>query len=161
MRPFNAMIAAALLLAGAAPIAARADAPGPSAAAAPGCHCPPVRRHVVRTHRRVWHHARSAPPPEFVPAPIPAFYNPALPSPWDTDYDRGMVLHFRSPAVAGVYIPEPGYSPLPPILGVQPYRYAAAGAVMQYDGLTGEYIALAQPDAAMALPPPPPPPPKP
>jgi hypothetical protein len=155
MRALSAMIAAFLIV-GAAPVAARADAPGPGAAG-PGCHCPPVRHHHVWRRHRWRRYVRRLPPPVEAPPLIPVYYNPLLPSPYDTDYDRGMVLHFRSPPVTGIQIWEPGYPATPPIVGVIPYREAAPGTVMQYDGLIGEYVALAQQDAAHALPPPAPP----
>jgi hypothetical protein len=170
MRPFSA-IGAAFLIACALPVTSRADNPpattGSSAAmatsAAPGCRCPRphrvLRRHV-RHHVRHWRHRRHqrvavAPPPP---------YNPLLPSQLDSAYDRAMTLHFRNKAVTGVRIAEPGYPPTPPVAGIMAYRVPAYGGVYQYDGLTGQYIALAVYDARrsgvpivpMAPPPPPP-----
>ncbi len=84
-------------------------------------------------------------------APPPP-YNPLLPNPLDSAYDRGMTLHFRSKPVTGISIADPGYPPTPPIAGVVAYRIQAYGGVYQYDGLTGEYIALAQYDARRAFP---------
>jgi hypothetical protein len=133
----------------------------PSAAAAvkagPSCPCPPVRhvRHVRHRHHYVRRWRRPL-VPLMAAAPLP--YNAPIPWPWDTAYDRGMTLHFRSAAVSGVWTEEPGFPPTPPIVPVEWYREpAAGGAVYQYDGLTGEYIRLAQIDALRAFPPAPPP----
>jgi hypothetical protein len=73
----------------------------------------------------------------------PAYYNPGLPSPYDTAYDRAMVLHFRGPIVSGHYNPEPGYAQTPPVAGIQRYRLQPGINVLQYDGLIGEYVQLA------------------
>ena len=156
MRPLSAIIAA-FLLAAAVPASARADAPAATKATQPekpGCHCPRVqRRHAAAPRRHLQRHARivrPAAPPE-TPPPAAITYNPMLPSPHDSAYDRAMVLHFRSPVVSGFYIPDPGFAPTPPVRGVIPYRMPAGATVMQYDGATGEYIALAQPDAQRVL----------
>lgn len=166
MRPFSA-IAAALLLASMVPAASHAATPSAAAAvgqpAAPNCGCaPPHRVWHRRVVRHVWRHRRplhlvAAPPP-------PPPYNPLLPSPLDSAYDRGMTLHFRAPPVSGIRLAEPGYPPTPPIAGVIPYRVPAYAGVYQYDGLTGSYVRLAQTDAlrsGLLIPPPPPPPPPP
>ena len=144
------------------PSASRANGMPPRAAAVaagPMCPCPPV----VRKKRPVRHvrHKRRAPPRAVALAPPP--YNPLLPHELDSAYDRGMVLHFRSAAVTGIRNAEPGYPPTPPIAGVLPYRVQAYGGVYQYDGLTGQYVRLAQRDAVRSglLPSPPPPPPPP
>jgi hypothetical protein len=132
----------------------------PAAKAAPGCHCPPVRhvRHV--RHRRHYVHRWRRPlVPVVAVAPLP--YNAPIPWPWDTAYDRGMTLHFRSPAVSGTWTGDPGFTHTPPIVPVQWYREASGDAVLQYDGLTGQYIRLAQVDAMRAFPPAPSPPPVP
>jgi hypothetical protein len=92
-----------------------------------------------------------------VPAPfVPVYYNPLLPSPYDTAYDRAIVLHFRSPPVSGLYRPEPGYPSTPPVLGVHYYRVQPGPVVLQYDGMVGQYVQLAQHDPAQvhAVPPP-------
>ncbi len=109
-------------------------------------------RHYVRLHyrhRRHWWPMPAAlpyPPPAAV---VPVYYNPPLPDPYDSAYDRAMTLHFRSPAVSGIQVLEPGFPPTPPIVPYQWYRVQAAGGpVLQYDGLTGQYIPLAQSDAA-------------
>lgn len=158
MRTFGA-IAAAFLVACMAPAASRADAPGPASgtAAAPGsaaegCKCPGAPRRAARPHRPKRHHARHHrrwhPPPPMAVAPAlpPAYYNPGIPSPYDTAYDRAMVLHFRSPIVSGLYNPEPGYPPTPPVAGIQHYRVQPGTHVLQYDGLIGEYVQLAADD---------------
>jgi hypothetical protein len=106
-----------------------------------------VRYHAA--HRRHWVPVAVAPPPP---------YDPPIPSPWNTAYDRAMTLHFRSPAVSGSYLLEPGFPPTPPVVGIQHYRVPAGPVVYQYDGVTGEYIQLAQRDAQLAFPPVPPPP---
>ena len=162
LRVFSA-VAAAFLAVLALPAAGRADGPSPAAptAAMPaGPTCPCVRptravRHHVWHHRRGRHHRwAAAPPPDLV-----ANYNPLLPVSWDSAYDRAMTLHFRSPAVSGLYNPDPGYAPTPPVAGVIPYRISAHAGVYEYDGLTGVYVRLAQRDAArsgVAIAPPPP-----
>lgn len=191
MRAFGA-IGAAFLIACAVPAAGRADAPGPSQAdvaralkpvpralldhrvppphvsqaAKPDCKCREAKprvarhRHHVR-YRKHWHPY----PVAIVQSPFtPVYYNPALPSPYDTAYDRGMVLHFRSPPVSGFYRPEPGFPPTPPIAGVHHYRVQPGPVVLQYDGLIGEYVQLAQNDPAqlhVGVPVPAPPPPLP
>jgi hypothetical protein len=160
MRPFGAMTAA-FLLACAVPVPGHADGP-PAAAgavaqpAAPGCNCPGVQaRHASRPYRHARVHARHW--RHRWPAPIalsgpPVVYDPPIPSPWDTAYDRAMTLHFRSPEVSGTYSGEPGLPHTPPVRGVQHYRVEAGAAVLQYDGLTGRYIRLAQRDAQRAFP---------
>ncbi len=161
MRPLSA-IAALLLVAGMMPAAGHADVMPPAAAAAkapPSCACPGVRhvRHVRHVHRYVRHWRRWR-RPVLLMAVAPPPYNAPIPSPWDTAYDRGMTLHFRSPEVSGTWINEPEFPHTPPIVPVQWYRVPAPPAVLQYDGLTGEYITLAQVDALRAFPPAPPPP---
>jgi hypothetical protein len=84
-------------------------------------------------------------------AVAPPIYDPPIPSPYDTAYDRAMTLHFRSAEVSGTYTGEPGYPHIPPVASVQPYRGFSGATVLQYDGLTGEYIALAQADARRFL----------
>ncbi len=152
MRPFS-VIAAAILLACAVPAASHAATsaatPAVSLPAKPGC--PPARPHRV-WHRRVWHHVRHWKKPTRIvamapPPPPPPYYNPLLPSPLDSAYDRGMTLHFRSPPVTGIYTADPGYPPTPPIAGVVAYRVPAYLGVYQYDGLTGNYVRLAGYDA--------------
>ena len=162
MRAFCA-IAAAVVWALLMPTASRADAPGPAAAsaAAPDCKCPRVHRphRVVRRHVRHHRHRRAvAALPYPPPLLAPAYYNTGIPSPYDTAYDRAMTLHFRTVFVSGMFDPEPGYPHTPPVRAVQPYRYRAGDTVYQYDGLIGEYVALAQYDGVRALPPPPLPP---
>jgi hypothetical protein len=159
MRPLSA-IGAAFLIAFALPATSRADTPPAVAAAAqpsaPGCHCPGLR-HARRPHRpahyaRYWRHWRPARVAMAPRAPIPADYDMPLPSPYDSAYDRAMTVHFRSPAVAGIYIADPGYPLTPPVVGLYPYRYQSGPTVFQYDGITGQYIALSQYDARRALP---------
>ena len=159
MRPLGAITAAFLFAcaiplsghAGGLPAATGATAQPPAFA----CDGPPARqawrphRHHVRHH--AWHR-RHGPAPRIAAAPPPP-YDPPIPSPWDSAYDRAMTLHFRSPAVTGSYLLEPGYPPTPPVLGIQHYRVPAGPVVFQYDGVTGQYIQLAQRDAQRAFPP--------
>lgn len=144
-------IGAAFVMACLIPTASRADAPGPTAAAPakPGCKCPPVRaRKHVRHHRRVAKRMIAAVPP----AVAPVYYNTGLPSPWDSAYDRAMTLHFRSPFVTAIVEPEPGYPHTPPVRAAAWYRFASGPTVYQYDGITGQYIALSQYDAHRVYP---------
>jgi hypothetical protein len=156
MRVLSAIGAgAALLIACGVPATSHADAPSPAPATAvaqppaPGCTCP-VRphRHAWRVHTYTRLHARHwrewwpapvavVPPP---PAYGPVYYNPLLPDPYDSTYDRAMIWHYRSPAVSGEYFPDPGYPPPPPVWGGHPYRYQAGGTVFQYDGMADAYI---------------------
>src|SRR4029077_1747695 len=85
-------------------------------------------------------------------APLPP-YDPPIPAVWDTAYDRAMTLHFRSPEVSGTWVDEPGFPHTPAVHGIQAYRVQVGGAVMQYDGLLGDYVPLAQADARRAFPP--------
>jgi len=138
-------IGAAFVMAWLVPAASRADAPGPATAAAkaPGCKCPPVRAHRVVRHRRAAKRMIAMSPPPVAPV----YYNTGIPSPWDSAYDRAMTLHFRSPFVSAIVDPEPGYPHTPPVRAVAWYRFASGPAVYQYDGITGQYIALSQYDA--------------
>jgi hypothetical protein len=155
MRPLYA-IAALVLVAGLIPVAGYADGMPPTKPAAlPRCPCPPVRhvRHVRHIYRHHYvRHWRRRPVPLVAVVPLPP-YNAPIPWPWDTAYDRGMTLHFRSYAVSGTWTGNPGFPYTPPIVPVEWYREpAAGGAVFQYDGLTGEYVRLAAVDAVRALP---------
>lgn len=158
MRPFSAMTAA-FLLACAVPMPGHADGPPAASAlaqpAAPGCNCPRVQRHHAwRAHRYVHHYARNwrRGSPALIARGLPVSYDPPIPSPWDTAYDRAMTLHFRSPEVSGIYVAEPGFPPTPPVRGIQHYRVQAGGAVFQYDGMADGYVQLAQRDAQRAFP---------
>ncbi len=173
MRPLSAIgavLLAVLLIACALPAASRA-ATAPAAAAAPmpapGCQCPGLQHPHAwrRPHRKVRFHARyrrrwrrtrvaAIMPAPYRPA-FAAYYNPLLPSPGDSAYNRAMVLHFRNPAVTGIYIDDPGYPATPPVVGIYPYRYQSGATVFQYDGITGQYIALSQYDARRDFPVPP------
>jgi len=163
MRPFS-LISAALLMACALPATSRAETQTASGAAVmqppavAACDEPgPRPQRVGRRdrHPRVYAHRRYRrcwAPLVVHHYPVwPAYCDAPIPAPWDPAYDRGMVLHFRSPPVSGVYIAEPGYPPTPPIRPFQPYRYVANGAVYQYDGITGDYIPLARRDAARVM----------
>ena len=167
MRPLG-IIGAAVLIAFAVPATSRADDPpaatgasvASAGATAPDCRCPRPHRVAKRLVRHHYRHRRAP----LVAAVPPPPYNPLLPHPLDTAYDRGMVMHMRSTAVSGFHYAELGYPPTPPIAGYLPYRVPAYAGVYQYDGLTGEYVRLAQGDAArsgLLQPPPPPPPPPP
>lgn len=158
MLRFAAIGAALLISSGLAAVPAGADvrAPGEKMVRAfPGCPCPPVVHR--RVHARVRHH-------RFVPPPAVAvvrrdLYNVLIPSTYDPAYDRVVVDHFRTPTVTGFNEP---WRPKPVWPGILPYRASVPDGVLQYDGLTGEYIPLARADAvvvaAAALPLPPPPP---
>jgi hypothetical protein len=119
----------------------------PNPAAPALCNCPPA--HVWRPHRHVRYHARHwrrhRPAPVLAVAPPP--YNPLLPITTDSAYDRGMVLHDRSPAVRGTFVGDPGYPPTPPINGVYPYRVQSGPAVYEYDSMANGYVALSQWDS--------------
>lgn len=143
-------IAAAFVVACLIPAPSRADAPGPGVAAAkPDCKCPRARPHrVVRKYRRAPSRMIAALPPPVAPI----YYNTGIPSPWDPAYDRAMTLHFRSPFVTGIVDPEPGYPHTPPVRAVSWYRFASGPTVYQYDGITGQYIALSQYDARRVYP---------
>jgi hypothetical protein len=143
-------IGAAFVMACLVPAAARADAPGPTAAPAkPGCKCPPVRAH---RHVRHYRHASKRVIAAGPPLVAPVYYNTGIPSPWDPAYDRAMTLHFRSPFVSAIVDPEPGYPHTPPVRAVAWYRFASGPTVYQYDGITGQYIALSQYDAHRVYP---------
>ena len=159
-------IGALVLFAVAAPAIGRAATPPdtaatPEAAAvgvgsgmpAPGCRCPRIyHRHVWRRHWRGRFHVRRRVYPVAVAvAPLPP-YDPPIPAPWDTAYDRAMTLHFRSPVVSGTWTGEPGFAHTPAVFGIQAYRVPVGPAVMQYDGLIGDYVPLAQADARRAFP---------
>ena len=163
MRPLSA-ISAAFLIASVFAMPGWAETPPPAAGTAarppaPGCVCPGVRQGRaarVQRHARhhAWHRRHWRPAHHAAAVPLrypPVYYDPPIPSPYDSAYDRGMTLHYRSPTVSGAYRHEPGFPPTPPIRGVQHYRLQAGEAVFQYDGLTGEYIRLAQSDARRVL----------
>ena len=175
MRALNA-IAAACLIGWALPATSQAGEPAadPGTAAA-AAHLPPLAcdepgpgyRPAVRPHRQVIrrhvrHHRRWLPPPPVAMLPPPLDYNPVLPSPWDSAYDRAMTLHFKSPYVSGFHYYETGLPPTPPVAGIHPYRIQAGGVAFQYDGLTGQYVRLAPADATpiVAMLPPLPAPPR-
>jgi hypothetical protein len=130
------------------------DSTLPRATRVPVCKCPgPIYHSGARRHRRSLATVRRyrAGPYKAI-AVAPDTYNPRLPSPFDTAYDRAMTLHFRSLAVTGTYRAERGWPPTPPIHGLYPYRVRAWGTVYQYDGMIGQYVALALPDAARVAP---------
>jgi hypothetical protein len=121
---------------------------------APVCKClgPDYHSGARRHHRSRATVRRYRAAPYKAIAVAPDHYNPWLPGPFDTAYDRATTLHFRSLTVTGIYHAERGWPPTPPINGLYPYRVRAWGAVYQYDGLIGQYVALAQPDAARVAP---------
>jgi hypothetical protein len=124
---------------------------------AAACDAPVANPNARRRHRVVKHvyHRRWQRPPVVMMRPPPppplVIYNPPIPSPYDSAYDRGMLLHYLSPPVSGIYGLDPGLPTTPPIAGVQHYRLQVGEAVVQYDGITGEYIPLAQIDARRVL----------
>ena len=134
---------------------AGADAPGEKVRPSrPGCNCPVVHR---RVHARV-RHRRFVPPPAVVVREEPDLYNVLIPSTYDPAYDRVVVDHFRTPTVTG--FDEP-WRPKPVWPGILPYRATGPDGIVQYDGLIGHYVKLAQADAArVAAPLPLPPPPR-
>jgi hypothetical protein len=123
------------------PLVAKCDAPVANPGARPKRRA--VRR-VVRRYRAPVRWVRALPPPLIV-------YNPWLPSTYDGSYDRVMVQHFQAPPVSGIYGIDSEMPPTPPAVPFQPYRMQANGAVVQYDGITGEYIRLSQHDAQRVL----------
>ena len=152
-RAFRAtvLLVSAVLALGHADSSARADSYGYGGAFRPRsavCNCTRYRSGFRHHHYRRFYARRF---PGWLPAtampPAPDYYNPLLPSTLDTAYDRAMTLHFRSPAVTDTYLAEPGWPPTPPVRGVFPYRVRAWGAVYDYDGLIGQYVALARYDA--------------
>jgi len=92
-----------------------------------------------------------APPIALLPPPPPPPYNAVIPSTWDSAYDRAMMLHYRDRAVTGVVIDETGYPHTPPVQRGWLYRVRSGPTVLQYDGMAGAYVPLAQADAARAL----------
>jgi len=117
------------------------------------CNCPgPVYRRHGRPEAEIRQFRQWPPVSEVAVAVPPDPYNPYLPGTLDTAYDRAMTLHFRSPAVTDTYRRDRGEAPTPPIRGLFPYRVRAWGAVYQYDGLIGQYVVLAQSDAARVAP---------
>jgi hypothetical protein len=158
MQAFRA-IGAAFLMAWAMPATSHADgatATGTvSAAPAPGCNCPALHhRHAWRAHRpgRVyaWHRRWPAPIALAPSRPWPA-YNPPIPSPDDSAYDRVMTQYMRARERGGEYLVEPGYAPSPPLPGLPRFVVAAGGGVFEYDIMANGYVQLAQSDAQRAL----------
>src|SRR5438094_1619260 len=126
MRAIHA-IGAAVLMAWAIPPASHANgttATTVSQPPKPGCHCPRVQRHV-RYHARYWKHRR----PVLVALPPPwPVYNPPIPSPYDSAYDRVMRQYTLAREYDGEYLIEPPYVPRPPYPGLPHFRVAAGGA---------------------------------
>jgi hypothetical protein len=149
MRAFHA-IGAAVLMAFAIPVAGHADGTPPMSSVsqpqAPGCHCPRLQRHV-RYHARYWTHRRPIPLVAVRPWPV---YNPPIPSPDDSAYDRVMVQYMHAREWGGEYLYEPPYLPRPPVPGLPHFRVAVDGGVFEYDVMAGGYVQLAQRDAPRA-----------
>ena len=104
------------------------------------------------TNNRGLAHSVHVKHPRYTPRPALAGvggrdnYNPAIPSPYDSAYDRVVSDHFRNPGATGFY--EPGHSkPVWP--GIIPYRVRVGDSVLQYDGLLGRYVPLARSDTAL------------
>ena len=153
MRAFHA-IGAAFLMASVIPAAGHADGmPGASTVASapgPGCHCP---RQVWRAHRQVRYHARywrRGRPVRVAIAPWSG-YNPPIPSPWDSAFDRVHTQYTRAREWRGEYLIEPPYVPNPPLPGLPHFVTAASGAVYEYDIMADGYVQLAQRDVPRAL----------
>ena len=161
MRAFHA-IGAAFLMAWLIPVPSHANGTTRtlSSAPAPGCVCPrQVRRPHVRYHARYLRHRRPIP---IAVALWPA-YNPPIPSPYDSAYDRVHTQYFRAREWRGEYLIEPPYIPNPPLPGLPHFVAAAGGGVFEYDIIADGYVQLAQRDVPRALPvavPLPPPPPR-
>jgi len=165
MRAFHA-IGAAFLMAWLMPVAGHADGmPATSTVSpAPGpvCHCPrQVRRphRHVRYHARYWRHRRPVP----IAAALWPAYNPPIPSPYDSAFDRVHTQYTLAREIRGEYLIEPPYLSDPPLPGEPHFVVAAGPTVYEYDIMADGYVQLAAPDAARALPvsfpaPPPPPP---
>jgi hypothetical protein len=160
MRAFH-VIGAAFLMAWAMPATSHADGTAAtgtvSAAPAPGCHCPALQhRHAWRPRRHArsyaWHRRHWAPAPVAAapPPPWPA-YNPPIPSPDDSAYDRVMTQYMRAREWDGEYLVEPGYVPSPPLPGLPRFVVAAGGGVFEYDIMADGYVQLSQSDAQRAL----------
>jgi hypothetical protein len=149
MRAFHA-IGAAFLMAWAIPTASQANGTTAtrtvSPPAAPGCHCPRPLRHAWRPrhHVRYWKHR--APVLVALPPPFPV-YNPPIPSPYDTAYDRVMRQYTLAREYDGEYLIEPPYVPNPPLPRLPHFRVAAGGAVFEYDLMAGGYVQIAQREA--------------
>src|SRR5437763_6575287 len=153
------VIGAAALLAGAAAATSHADGSSTVATGGlvvqtpltacdgpgPGYRSGLRRRHSHRFHA---HYVRRL--PRIAVVEPPDLFNSLLPGTLDTAYDRAMTIHFRSPPVTDTYRAEAGWPPTPPVVGLFPYRVRAWGAVYDYDGIVGQYVALAQPDARRA-----------
>jgi hypothetical protein len=155
MRVLHAIGAAALLMACAIPATSHADGPTTGASAPqPDCRCPGVQRHVWRPHRHVrgyaWHRRHWRPAP-FAVALWPG-YNPPIPSPYDSAYDRVHTQYMRAREWRGEYLIEPPYVPNPPLPGLPHFVAAAGGAVFEYDIIADGYVQLAQRDVPRALP---------
>ncbi len=154
MRAFHA-IGAAFLMAWVIPVAGHADgtpATGTvSSAPGPGCHCP---RQVWRPHRHLRYHARYWRRGRRVPIAVALWpgYNPPIPSPYDSAYDRVHTQYTRAREWGGEYLIEPPYTPDPPLPGLPHFVAAASGAVYEYDIMADGYVQLAQRDVPRALP---------
>jgi hypothetical protein len=153
MRAFHA-IGAAFMMAWVMPVSSHADgttaASTASSAPAPGCYCSRqawrAHRHA-RFHARYWRHGRPVP---IAVAPWPA-YNPPIPSPFDSAFDRVMTQYTLAREGDGEYLVEPGYVPNPPLPGLPHFVAAAGGAVLEYDIMADGYVQLAQRDARRAV----------
>ena len=152
MRAFHA-IGAAVLMAWALPTAGHANGTAATRAvsqpAAPGCHCPRVQRHAWRARHHVRYSRGWRPVPVALVRPWP-LYNPPIPNPYDSAYDRVMRQYTLAREYGGEYLIEPPYVPRPPYPGLPHFRVAAGGAVFEYDLMAGGYVQLAQRDAARA-----------
>ncbi len=155
MRAFHA-IGAAFLMAWLMPAPSHADgttgASTVSSTPAPGCHCPRQVRRAgphARLHARYWRHRR--PVAIALLPPWPA-YNPPIPSPYDSAYDRVHTQYMRAREFGGEYLIEPPYIPNPPLPGLPHFVAADGGRVFEYDLIAGGYVQLAQRDVPRALP---------
>jgi hypothetical protein len=137
------------------PVAGHADGMPPAGTVAsmpgPGCHCPRQawrpHRHL-RYHARYWRHGRPVP---LAVALWPA-YNPPIPSPYDSAFDRVHTQYTRAREWGGEYLIEPPYVPNPPLPGLPHFVAAAGGAIYEYDIMADGYVQLAQRDVPRVLP---------
>ena len=170
MRRFLA-VSVALLLGVAIALPARADGM-PELKTKTKVHIVKKVRQVRRTVRR------RVTVPQIVALPGPYDLHAYPPQPLDSAYEPAMVEYFRDPSItgyrpgsaagyvhdsAGMYVAGVSYHrttwlgarapqlPPPPQTDNFPFRKYAGALVCEYDGVTGEYVALSRADAAAAI----------
>jgi len=107
-----------------------------------GCPCPVHRQ--PRSRVPIVHSA-NAPPQAMVGTPG-RDYNPVIPNPHDSAYDRLVSEHFRNRVPSGFHESADSKEIADSKSGIIPYRVVKAGRVLQYDGLLGRYVPLARGD---------------